>query len=166
MLVLVVVLLLSGLFLNKEKLPSPLIGTQLPHFSLPTLEEPENHVTEKDFTHEVALINIWASWCYSCRSEHDWLLKHTDLGVPVYGINYKDDSLKAMQWLKELGNPYKYNIIDKQGVLSLNLGVYGTPETYLIDSHGTIRYKHIGTLNNHVWNSQLLPIITKIKQES
>ena len=104
------------------------------------------------------LLNVWATWCPSCKYEHPYLLKLAEMGVPIYGVNYKDESDKARKLLKETGNPYKANIIDEDGVLVMALGVYGAPETFIVDANGIIRYKLVGVVNEDVWTSTMAPI--------
>ncbi len=168
---LVLFLGLAGLFLKslydrKEEqtlaidptaLPSALLGKAVPEFALPSLEDPERIVTQEDLKGEVALINVWATWCPTCRAEHAKLNQLAGQGVVVYGVNYKDDSEGARRWLEDLGNPYRLNIEDPQGSLGINLGVYGAPETFLIDAQGVIHYKYIGAVDDRVWNNQLGP---------
>lgn len=133
---------------DKSVLPSPLIGKPFPEFILNTVESGEstNHLPA-----EAVLVNVWATWCPTCKAEHAFLNKLAAQGVKIVGINYKDDDFKARQWLKAYGNPYLFNIADPDGQLGLELGVYGAPETFLVDSKGVIRGKHVGDLNDTVW---------------
>ncbi|MAS23788.1 MAG: DsbE family thiol:disulfide interchange protein [Oceanospirillaceae bacterium] len=136
---------------DKTALPSPLIGKPFPQFILKTVESGEetNHLPE-----EPVLVNVWATWCPTCKAEHAFLNKlAAEQGIKIVGINYKDDDFKAKQWLKAYGNPYMFNISDPDGQLGLELGVYGAPETFLVDSKGIIRAKHIGDLNTKVWST-------------
>ena len=134
---------------DKTSLPSPLIGKPFPTFILNTVESGEstNHLPQ-----EPVLVNVWATWCPTCKAEHAFLNELAKEGVKIVGINYKDDDFKARQWLQAYGNPYLFNIADPDGKLGLELGVYGAPETFLVDSKGIIRAKHIGDLNPTVWD--------------
>ncbi|GAA4652305.1 DsbE family thiol:disulfide interchange protein [Kistimonas scapharcae] len=157
--------LFVGLFLDKENLPSPLLDEPFPAFSLVTLKGPDKPVTEQALKGEIALVNVWATWCISCRAEHPWLLKIADQGIPVYGVNYKDNPEDARRWLKELGDPYRFSVMDEKGRLGLDLGVYGAPETYLIDARGVIRYKHVGVVDGRVWQDILKPRVEMLREE-
>ncbi len=160
------VLLYAGLFRDKtDALPSPLLDKSLPEFTLATLKNPESMVTAEDLKGKVALINVWATWCISCKAEHPFLMKLADQGVPVYGINYRDDRDQALKWLKALGDPYPFSINDSEGTLGINLGVYGAPETFLMDSNGVIRYKHTGIVDDKVWNNDLKPRYQQLQRE-
>lgn len=138
---------------NKEALPSPLIGKPFPTFILNTVESGE---ALNELPHEPILVNVWATWCPTCKAEHEFLNTLAAQGIKIVGINYKDDDFKAKQWLQAYGNPYMFNIADPNGQLGLELGVYGAPETFLVDSQGIIRGKHVGDLNTRVWE-QLKP---------
>lgn len=151
----VAVFLYRGLFMDPSELPSALIDKPLPEFSQPSLEDPERMLSAADFKGEAALVNVWATWCPTCRAEHEMLNQLASQGVVVYGINYKDDSEAARRWLDELGNPYRLNVEDPEGSLGINLGVYGAPETFLIDKNGIIRHKYVGAIDQRVWNEQL-----------
>lgn len=151
----VAVFLYRGLFLDPSELPSALIDKPLPEFSLPSLDDPERLLTAADFKGEAALVNVWATWCPTCRAEHEMLNKLASQGVVVYGVNYKDDSEAARRWLSDLGNPYRLNVEDPEGSLGINLGVYGAPETFLIDKNGVIRHKYVGAIDERVWREQL-----------
>lgn len=139
---------------DKTALPSPLIDKPFPTFILNTVESGEstNHLPD-----EPILVNIWATWCPTCKAEHEFLNQlQREQGIKIVGINYKDDLVKAKRWLNAYGNPYMFNISDPDGQLGLELGVYGAPETFLVDSKGVIRGKHVGDLNTKVWQ-KLLP---------
>ncbi|WP_263080313.1 DsbE family thiol:disulfide interchange protein [Endozoicomonas sp. Mp262] len=151
-------LLYMGLFRDKQgELPSALLNQPLPAFQLATVEGDDRIITEKDLIGEVALVNVWATWCISCRVEHPFLVKLAERGIPIYGVNYKDETASAKKWLKELHNPYRFSISDPQGKLGIDLGVYGAPETYLIDRKGIIRYKHVGVVDEKLWSNTLKP---------
>jgi cytochrome c biogenesis protein CcmG/thiol:disulfide interchange protein DsbE len=158
------VLLYAGFFLNDpHDLPSALIGKPFPAFDLPALTADDavavRH-TAADLRGRVLLVNVWATWCPTCRAEHDELIRiHGESGVPIVGINYKDDPAKARLWLARYGNPYEYNILDADGMLGVDLGVYGAPETFLVDASGTIVYKRVGEVNRRVWETEIKPHI-------
>jgi|SRR5690606_2280526 cytochrome c biogenesis protein CcmG/thiol:disulfide interchange protein DsbE len=158
----VAVFLYRGLFLDPSELPSALIDKPVPEFSLPSLENPERMLSAADFKGEAALINVWATWCPTCRAEHEMLNQLAGQGVVVYGVNYKDDSEAARRWLNELGNPYRLNVEDPEGSLGINLGVYGAPETFLIDKNGVIRHKYVGAIDQRVWREQLAPLYQEL----
>lgn len=136
---------------NKDALPSPLIGQAFPAFDMVALESGAA-VTAEDLKGQKLLVNVWATWCPTCKAEHAFLNKLADQqGIRIIGINYKDEDIKARQWLESFGNPYELNVSDPDGKLGLELGVYGAPETFLVDANGVIRGKHIGDLNTEVW---------------
>ncbi|WP_369856789.1 DsbE family thiol:disulfide interchange protein [Candidatus Thalassolituus haligoni] len=148
--------ILAGLFFltidrkDKEVLPSPLVGQPFPEFEMISLETGEV-VSRKDLLGKRALVNVWATWCPTCKAEHSFLNLLASEGVRIFGINYKDEDSKARQWLASYGNPYRWNLSDTDGKLGLELGVYGAPETFLIDGSGVIRGRHVGDLNARVW---------------
>lgn len=156
--------LYRGLFLKPELLPSVLIGQPLPHFSLPTLDG-QALVTEQQLSGQVFLLNIWATWCSACKVEHPVLTRLAAQGVAIYGVNYKDDPVAARHWLEAFSNPYRLNIQDAQGQLGLDLGVYGAPETFLIDKHGVIRHKWVGVLTDQVWSEQFSTPYQELQHE-
>ncbi len=144
--------LYQGLYLNPRELPSALIDKPFPEFSVPDLLNPEKTLTREDLLGKPALVNVWATWCPSCKLEHQMLVHITrNEGIPIYGINYKDDRDKAKVWLKEYLDPYAINLFDQEGRLGLDLGVYGAPETYIIDANGIIRYRHAGPIDVATW---------------
>ena len=147
----------QDLAIDPSALPSALIGKPVPDFALPSLDEPGRVISQDDFKGQVALINVWATWCPTCRAEHSFFNKLAEQGVVIHGVNYKDNSEAARRWLDELGNPYQLNVEDPQGSLGVNLGVYGAPETFLVDTAGVIHYKYIGAVDDRVWNDQLGP---------
>lgn len=151
-------LLYVGLSLDPNELPSALIGKPVPEFSLPSLENPERKITQKDLKGKKFLLNVWATWCPSCKHEHPYLLKLAESGIPIYGINYKDDTEMAIEVLKKTGNPYLDNIVDEEGTLVMALGVYGAPETFIVDENGVVQYKLVGIVNEKVWTEQMAPI--------
>ncbi|MAT92096.1 MAG: DsbE family thiol:disulfide interchange protein [Halioglobus sp.] len=153
--------LFRGLSLDPKEMPSALIDRPLPAFSLPRLDG-EGEVTQSDVVGQVSLLNVWATWCVSCRVEHPYLQQLADAGVPIIGLNYKDEDAAALDWLGELGDPYRVNIADRQGSLGLDLGVYGAPETYLLDAQGVIRYRHVGVVDERVWQGVLQPLYREL----
>lgn len=153
---LLAVFLYKGLFLKPDELPSAMIGKAFPAFSLQTVQGGRT-LTEADLRGRPALVNVWGTWCPSCKVEHPYLNQLAEQGVVIHGINYKDDNAAAQQWLAEFHNPYQLDIDDAQGTLGLDLGVYGAPETFLIDAQGIIRYKHVGVVDASVWREQLAP---------
>ncbi|MCE0556272.1 MULTISPECIES: DsbE family thiol:disulfide interchange protein [unclassified Motilimonas] len=158
-----VVFLFKGLYSDPSKLESALIGQPVPTFTLQDLYEPETRHDASIFKGKPMLLNVWATWCPTCYAEHTYLNKLAADGVYIVGLNYKDDREKAIRWLTDLGNPYQVSLYDKDGMLGLDLGVYGAPETYLIDSQGVIQYRHVGDVNDHVWQQTLLPIFKDLK---
>ncbi len=156
-----------GLGLNPRLLPSPLINQPAPEFSLPSLNDPDKLISQADFKGDVSLLNIWATWCTSCRQEHSILMSITESNVaPIYGLLYKDQPENAIVWLEKYGNPYKANAVDMDGRVSIEWGSYGTPETFIIDKEGIIRYKHVGPISQHVWHNTLLPMIQTLQNKN
>ena len=154
--------LYRGLFLNPGYIPSPLVGQPAPEFSLPGLEDPERQVGSDDFAGQVALLNVWATWCVGCRQEHAYLLELSRTsGIPIYGLNWKDDRNAALGWLSTLGNPYVATAYDPLGDVAIDWGVYGAPETFLIGRDGTVLHKHIAPLTREIWQRDFLPKIAE-----
>lgn len=146
--------LYSSLGKDPQELPSALIGEPFPAFSLPALSDPQRQVGTADFEGQVVLVNVWATWCFACRIEHVWLNDLAEKGVKIIGLNYKDDRDMALEWLKTRGNPYQFSIFDSRGSLGIDLGVYGAPETYLVDANGIIRHRRVGVVDDRVWNNE------------
>lgn len=160
------ILLGIGLTLDPKEVPSPFIGKPAPDFRLAKLNSPEEKFSPADFKGKVWLLNVWATWCVSCRAEHEVLKEVAQLGVvDIVGLNYKDEPADARAWLRALGNPYQFNVEDRDGRVGIDWGVYGTPETFVIDREGIIRYKQIGPVSAEVWIETLQPLITKLKAE-
>lgn len=157
-------LLYKGLSIDPKKVPSPLIDKPAPEFKLPALKQPEQIISNADFQGKVSLLNVWATWCVSCRQEHPLLMQLQQDGVPIYGLNYKDQRPAAEQWLKRFGDPYIANAFDAEGRVGIDWGVYGTPETFVIDKQGMIRYKHIGPLTFDAIESDIIPLIKKLRE--
>ncbi len=150
-------LLYQGLQKDPNELPSALIGKPVPNFALPSLADPAKTLTAEDFKGKPYLLNVWATWCPSCKEEHPYLLKLAQMGIPIVGLNYKDDEEAARQLLKAMQDPYVVNIADKEGTLGLDLGVYGAPETFVVDADGIIRYKLVGVVTEAIWAETLAP---------
>jgi len=162
-----VVLLVIGLGRNPRLVPSPLVGKPVPEFALARLREPGQLLSSKDLTGKVSLLNAWATWCVECRREHAVLLGIARQGkVPIYGLNYKDQRADALQWLERLGNPYVASGFDADGRVGIDLGVYGLPETFLVDKNGMIAYKHIGAVTREDWENTFIPIIERLENGS
>ncbi|MEE8342748.1 MAG: DsbE family thiol:disulfide interchange protein [Gammaproteobacteria bacterium] len=159
-----VVLLWAGLGLNPREVPSPLIGKPAPQFALPTLHAEEKTLSKQDLLGTVYLLNVWASWCVACRQEHPLYLELARSNqIPIYGLNYKDTRHDALRWLTLLGNPYQDSIFDQRGHVGFDLGVYGVPETFLVDRIGIIRYKHIGPITEEVLRQEILPLAKQLQ---
>jgi len=153
-----------GLRLDPRKVPSPLIDKPAPQFTLPELMDPQRTFSQKDMLGKVWLLNVWASWCVSCREEHPVLVEFSKRNiVPVYGLNYKDDRKDALAWLARLGNPYTMSIMDRDGRVGIDYGVYGVPETYVIDKQGVIRYKQIGPVTPEILDAKIVPLVKKLQ---
>ena len=163
--ILLAVLLGIGLTLDPKKVPSPLIGQVTPVFELPKLKQPDVSINTEVFKGKVSLLNVWATWCVSCRAEHEVLTAIANTGkVEIYGLNYKDEREAAKRWLKVYGDPYIASGFDQDGRVGIDWGVYGTPETFLIDQQGIIRHKVIGPITTKIWQKELLPMISKLEQ--
>ena len=156
--------LAAGLRLNPREVPSPLIDKPAPPFTLPQLAEPQRPFSNREMLGQVWVLNVWASWCVSCRDEHPVLVDLAKMNiVPIYGLNYKDKRDEALGWLKQFGDPYTLSIVDADGRIGIDYGVYGVPETYVIDKHGVIRYKRIGPVNREVLEAKILPLVRKLQ---
>jgi cytochrome c biogenesis protein CcmG/thiol:disulfide interchange protein DsbE len=152
--------LFVGLNRDPGYVPSPLIGKSAPPFSLTTVEDEQKKVSPEDFRGKPFVLNVWGTWCVECRREHDALLEISRQGlVPIVGLNWKDEREQAQQWLRQLGNPYAVTAFDPEGRAGIDWGVYGAPETFLIDANGVIVYKHIAPLTLEVWNREFVPRI-------
>jgi cytochrome c biogenesis protein CcmG/thiol:disulfide interchange protein DsbE len=158
-----VVVLAIGLTLNPRLVPSPLIDKPAPEFELPLLLK-EGSLSHKDFTGHVTLLNVWASWCFACRQEHEVIKQLSRNGVRVFGLNYKDEPDDAKNWLTKLGNPYQAIAVDYDGRVGIDWGVYGAPETFLIDQNGIIRHKVIGPLSDSEKYDALMAAIKKLNK--
>ncbi|MCU5772831.1 DsbE family thiol:disulfide interchange protein [Erwiniaceae bacterium BAC15a-03b] len=148
-------------------LESALIGKPVPQFKLESLDQPGKIYDQAVLNDgQPILLNVWATWCPTCRAEHQYLNTLAQQGIRVVGLNYKDNRQKAVNWLNTLGNPYALSLYDGNGMLGLDLGVYGAPETFLIDGNGIIRYRHAGDMNERVWQQEVKPLWDKYRQES
>ncbi|MCX7891713.1 MAG: DsbE family thiol:disulfide interchange protein [Burkholderiales bacterium] len=162
---LLAVFLLRGLGLNPREVPSPLIGKPAPAFQLATLADPAKAFSQKDMAGRVWLLNVWASWCVACRQEHPLLVEVARKNVlPIVGLNYKDDPADAKAWLAQFGDPYLLSVADRDGRVGIDFGVYGVPETFLIDKTGTIRFKHIGPITPEAWEKKILPLVRELEK--
>ncbi|MFT3734236.1 MAG: DsbE family thiol:disulfide interchange protein [Rhodocyclaceae bacterium] len=154
-----------GLKLKPREIPSALIDKPAPAFQLAQLQEPDKSLSLADMKGQVWLLNVWASWCVACREEHPVLVNFAKQGlVPLIGLNYKDKRDDGLKWLASEGNPYTLSIVDPEGRTGIDYGVYGVPETFLIDGNGRIRYKHIGPLTQEALDKILLPKIAELKR--
>jgi cytochrome c biogenesis protein CcmG, thiol:disulfide interchange protein DsbE len=161
-----VVFLAIGLGRDPHEVPSPLINKAAPTFRLPELKDTTKTFSAEDMRGKVWVLNVWASWCVSCRDEHPLLIEYAKSGgVPIYGLNWKDRREDALSWLDELGDPYVLSVSDLDGRIAIDYGVYGAPETYLIDKSGVIRYKQIGPVTEDVWRDKFLPLVQKLNRE-
>jgi len=146
--------LFKGLSLDPKALPSALVGKPFPAFLVSELHT-DRMISQRDITGEPALINVWATWCYSCRVEHPYLIDLARAGIKIIGLNYKDSPGPARQWLEDLGDPYQLVLSDINGTVGLDLGVYGAPETYVVDRHGVVQHRHVGVVDERVWQRDL-----------
>lgn len=159
--------LLVGLTLNPRQVPSPLIDKPAPKFQLNQLHEPDKTMSSDDNLGKVWMLNVWASWCVACRDEHPLLVQLAKSGiVPIYGLNYKDERSTALQWLKRYGDPYAISIVDIEGKVGIDYGVYGVPETYVIDKQGIIRHKQIGPVTVDSLEKTIIPLIKELQQQT
>jgi cytochrome c biogenesis protein CcmG/thiol:disulfide interchange protein DsbE len=156
----------TGLFRDPTLVPSPLINQPAPAFELPQLLAPERSLALADLSSgEPVLLNVWATWCVGCRQEHGLLVDIARSGeIPIFGLNWKDDAAAAVQWLRRLGDPYVATAVDADGRVAIDWGVYGAPETFLLDGEGVIRYKHIGPLTQAIWDTEFRPRIAQLRQ--
>jgi cytochrome c biogenesis protein CcmG/thiol:disulfide interchange protein DsbE len=157
--------LLVGLWRDPREVPSPLIGKPAPAFTLAQLHDPAKTLGPVDLKGQVWLLNVWASWCVSCRDEHPLLV---ELGrakiVPIVGLNYKDESAAGLRWLSENGDPYNVSVVDRDGRVGIDWGVYGVPETFVVDKTGAIRYKQIGPITVDALQTKILPLVRELQK--
>lgn len=159
-----VIFLGIGLTLDPKEVPSPFIGKPAPAFALPQVADPAKTLSPVDLKGQVYLLNVWASWCVSCREEHPVLLELAKRQtVPIYGLNYKDEREDALAWLDRFGNPYAASAFDADGRVGIDWGVYGVPETFVVDKAGIIRHKQTGPLTREIVEQKLLPLIRQLQ---
>jgi cytochrome c biogenesis protein CcmG/thiol:disulfide interchange protein DsbE len=158
----------AGFKLNDpHELPSALLGKPFPEFTAPLLGDGATLVDRAALLGEPVLVNVWATWCPTCRAEHEQLLRiRESTGLRMVGVNYKDDPAKARNWLRQLGDPYEFVVQDLDGSLGVELGVYGAPESFLLDAQGTIVYKRVGDINPRVWRDELAPALARMNGRS
>jgi len=156
----------AGLKLDPREVPSPLVGKAAPPFELPVLQQPGKNFSPADMRGKVWLLNVWASWCESCRDEHPLLVELSKKAgaLPILGLNYKDKAEDAQRWLQQFGDPYQLSVQDADGRIGIDYGVYGVPETYLIDAQGVIRYKRIGAITPEILEKNILPLAMSLKR--
>jgi cytochrome c biogenesis protein CcmG/thiol:disulfide interchange protein DsbE len=155
-----------GLYLDPGYVPSPFVGKPAPGFSLPKLKDPAARLERSDIVGELALVNVWATWCVGCRQEHGFLVELAgSAGLPIYGLNWKDDRGQALRWLEQLGDPYVASGFDASGDTAIDWGVYGAPETFLLAPDGTVLYKHLSPLTRDIWSREFLPRIAAVRGE-
>ena len=158
--------LFKGLSLDPREVPSPLIDKPAPAFTLPQLHNPKKQFSPQDMKGKVWMLNVWASWCVSCRDEHPLLVSLAEQKtVAIYGLNYKDKRADAELWLQRGGDPYVLSVSDTEGRIGIDYGVYGVPETYVIDKQGIIRYKQIGPVTMQSLSDTILPLVAKLEKE-
>jgi cytochrome c biogenesis protein CcmG/thiol:disulfide interchange protein DsbE len=161
--IVLIAFLAVGLRLKPREVPSPFIGKPAPAFVLSQLHQPDSSFTPVDMLGQVWLLNVWASWCVSCRQEHPVLLDLSRHNVaPIIGLDYKDEREPAKAWLAEHGDPYRLSIWDRDGKVGIDYGVYGVPETFVIDKSGTVRMKHIGPLTPTVVSEKIIPLVKEL----
>jgi cytochrome c biogenesis protein CcmG/thiol:disulfide interchange protein DsbE len=152
-----------GLHLDPREVPSPLIGKPAPEFALPQLDAPAQTIRRADMLGKVWMLNVWASWCDACRDEHPYLVEFAKTrAVPIYGLDYKDQREPAQAWLAQRGNPYDASLFDADGRVGIDFGVYGVPETFVIDKQGVVRFKQIGALTPEVLRDKVLPLLRRL----
>jgi len=160
------VFLAIGLTRDPHELKSVLINKPAPAFRVPQLKAADKMISNEDMRGKVWLLNVWASWCIACRDEHPYLIEYAKSGVvPIYGLNYKDRREDALATLNELGDPYIASAVDLDGRVGIDFGVYGAPETYIIDQGGTIRFKYVGPMMPDVWKEKILPVVQELNRQ-
>jgi cytochrome c biogenesis protein CcmG/thiol:disulfide interchange protein DsbE len=165
--IVLVILLAAGLKNDPKYIPSPFIGKPAPAFDLPLLHQTDQRLKHSDLKGQVWLLNVWASWCVSCRAEHEVVKRFVAMNIaPIYGLNYKDKPEDAKGWLNALGNPYTSSMMDIKGDVGIDWGVYGVPETFVIDKQGIVRYKQVGPLSNAVIDEKIVPLVRELNAEA
>lgn len=153
----------AGLKLDPKEVPSPLIGKPSPVFDLTRLDNAAVRIRRDDMLGKVWMLNVWASWCVACRDEHPLLLEFSRKKLlPIYGLNYKDERLAGLKWLRNFGDPYDASLFDQEGRIGIDFGVYGVPETFIMDRDGIVRFKHIGPITLDVIRTQIEPLVRKL----
>ncbi len=164
--IILAVFLFRGLSLDPREVPSPLVGKPAPVFNLPQLHAPAKRFSPQEMKGKVWLLNVWASWCVSCVQEHPILVELAQQNiVPIYGLDYKDKSADALAWLNNKGNPYVLTVSDADGRIGIDYGVYGVPETYVIDKQGVIQYKQIGPVTPQNLQEKILPLVAELEKK-
>lgn len=154
-----------GLNLNPREIPSPLVGKPAPPFTLPMLADPSRQFSSEEMKGQVWLLNVWASWCVACRQEHPVVMEYAkQVGIPVIGLDYRDQRADALRWLEQFGDPYRVTLSDTDGRVAIDYGVYGVPESYLIDQAGIIRYKQIGVLTPEIFEQKIKPVVKEMQR--
>ncbi len=165
MFLVVAAFLAIGLGLNPREVPSPFVGKSVPAFAAPLLKEPQRKFSQEEMLGKVWVLNFWATWCPPCREEHPLLVELARKErVPIVGINYKDDPARAIAWLRDLGDPYVATLTDFEGRMGIDFGVYGMPETFVIDRKGVIRYKRIGVIDRARLDAEILPLLKELQR--
>ena len=159
-------ILFLGLDKDPSILPSALVDKEFPEFDLIVLDDEHRQITREELLGDVTLVNVWASWCYACSIEHKMLNQLSDRGVKIVGLNYKDQVEDAMLWLENLGDPFAYSLSDVKGRLGLDLGVYGAPETFLVDAQGIIRHRRVGVIDERVWKEEFRDLYAQLLVEA
>lgn len=161
------IMLWRGLYLDPRTLPSVLIDKPLPDFELRTVELGDTLVSKADLPNEPFVLNVWGSYCLPCLQENPILMAAKEQNiVPIVGVNYKDRLNLAQMWLEDNGSPFEFSVVDEDGRLGINLGVYGAPETFVVDGNGVIRFKHIGVIDYKIWEDEIMPAIAAVKAEA
>lgn len=158
----------KGLSLKPDELPSMQVGKKLPNFKLPSISlhaRKSDIFLSKSILGEISLLNVWSSWCSACTEEQSFLLKLSNDGIRIYGLNYKDNTKAAIEWLKIWGDPYIVSGVDKDGMVGFDFGVYGSPETFLLDKHGVVKYRYAGILNEVIWQEKFIPLINQLRND-
>jgi cytochrome c biogenesis protein CcmG/thiol:disulfide interchange protein DsbE len=155
-----------GLRHDPSILPSMLVGKPLPVFALPAVRQGDVGLATADLQGEPMLLNVFASWCGACRVEHPELMRLKAAGVPIHGMDWKDEPADGAQWLAEHGDPYRLAGNDRTGRAGIDMGVSGVPETFVVDRHGKVRYRHVGAITPDVWADKLEPLMAKLRAES
>jgi cytochrome c biogenesis protein CcmG/thiol:disulfide interchange protein DsbE len=163
--VVLIPILILGLNSDPSELPSQFIGKPAPQFDLPTLGNPQQRISNADLTGQVSVVNIWATWCVGCRAEHDFLMRlFRENSIPIYAINWRDNSADALNWLAQLGDPYVASGFDEDGRVGIDWGVYGAPETFLINAEGQVVYRFTGPLSSVFWEEEFVPRIAELRK--